>query len=405
MDTLNVRLNETRSPGRIYRWIDFAGQTVWWEFQGPEDVLPPPLARHDMVATCLVFYAMKRGISLHIEGPVSRTLLENMEELIACWTVWRPNLYRRTKITASEEIVADQPGAHARGRGIAAFSGGVDASFTLLRHIRRDVGRRSREIVAGVLIHGLDIQLDQGAAFDTASATAAATLGTVGVPLVTVKTNWRDVVQGDWEMEFGSAVSTCLQAWQGSVATALVGSDADYARLVIPWGGNPITYAMLSSPDFTVVYDGADSARTEKVEYLSSWAEGIANLRVCWAGPQTGRNCGYCEKCLRTKLNFMAVGKPLPAGLAGIPTLLQVFRIRARKATQLALLHEIVQIAEQRKIPAAWVKVLRVSIRKNEYINRSPLIVLPTKALRRLKSAIRIVLTPLLDKRLQQESR
>ena len=137
---------------------------------------------------------------------------------------------------------------------------------------------------------------------------------------------------------------------------------------MLPWGGNPITYAMLSSHDFQIVYDGGEFARTEKAERILDWETGLRNLRVCWEGPLTGRNCGRCEKCLRTKLNFMAVGAALPESLAGRPTDAQIRALRAGNHAQLVLLDEIVQIAEKRKISDPWVRALKLTIRKNRFL-------------------------------------
>ena len=67
--------------------------------------------------------------------------------------------------------------------------------------------------------------------------------------------------------------------------------------------------------------DGAVCNRTEKVAWLSQHAEECTdNLRVCWQGPELDRNCGFCEKCIRTKLNFWASGNAIPAAFPGTLT-------------------------------------------------------------------------------------
>ena len=33
---------------------------------------------------------------------------------------------------------------------------------------------------------------------------------------------------------------------------------------------------------------------------------------MCWEGPDQGRNCGACDKCVRTRLHFKVVGVPEP---------------------------------------------------------------------------------------------
>lgn len=369
MKQITARLVEARQEGLVRRTVTFDGQDVWWEISGPNTALPPELSRHDMAATALVFYAMHQGRHLHIDGPVSASLLENLENLIACWALWRPDLYRSVPVTAATVVAEDQPESSSRGKAVAAFSGGVDASFTLYRHATQDAGLRSKTLVAGVLIHGMDIPLERNDAFGKATQTAADTLASVSVPLVILRTNWKAVACIHWEMEFGTAVSTCLRNWQGAVDTGLLGSDEDYSRLELPWGGNPITYAMLSGRDFAVVYDGGEYPRTEKVRYLTSWDAGVRNLRVCWQGPITGKNCGQCEKCIRTKMNFLAVGAPTPPSLPGSLTPWQVMGLRVGNDAQMALMNEIYDIAKSEKIDAAWLKALPYSLAKNRLMN------------------------------------
>jgi hypothetical protein len=364
-ERLVVRLSETRSEGHVKRTATFGNRQVWWEMTGPDASLPGPLRVHDMAVTAFVFKAMHEGSDLHVDGPVTFSLLKNMEDLIACWHAWRPDLYRRINVSAAQEVADSMLSVSVPSRAVSAFSGGLDASFTVWRHVTHAAGRRSYDLMAGVLIQGFDIGLDANAAFATTVSTAADSLRSINVPMVTMRTNWRDVACVNWEMEFGNGVATCLRNWQGSACAGLVGSDEDYARLVLPWGGNPITYTMLGSRDFQIVYDGGEYTRTEKAEQILGWPAGLRNLRVCWQGPLTGRNCGHCEKCLRTKLNFMAIGAPLPESLAGRPSDADIQNLRAGNHAQLVLLDEIVEIAEKRGIRETWVRALKIAIVKN----------------------------------------
>ncbi|MFJ7565418.1 hypothetical protein ACIQW9_00475 [Herminiimonas sp. NPDC097707] len=387
---LVVQLREVRSAGQVKRIASFGDQQVWWELTGQDEYMPAPLQVHDMAATALVFVAMHRGQDMYIDGPVTFSLLKNLEDLIACWVAWRPDLYKHIHVSAAHELADDALRLPPMPQAVAAFSGGLDASFTAWRHVTGRAGRRSYHLLAGVLIQGFDIALNADAAFNITVASAADSLQSINVPMVTLKTNWRDVACVNWEMEFGNGVATCLRNWQGSAHAGLVGSDEDYTRLVLPWGGNPITYAMLSSRDFQVVYDGGEFARTEKAERILDWETGLRNLRVCWEGPITGRNCGRCEKCLRTKLNFMAVGAELPESLAGKPSEAQIRALRAGNHAQLVLLDEIVQIAEKRNIKAPWLNALKLTIRKNRFLNQFSIF----SAIRRTLGKIKRQLVP-----------
>ncbi|WP_025041695.1 hypothetical protein [Nitrosospira briensis] len=366
--SLKVSLSETRSRGSVKRTVKFDDKEIWWDISGDDSILPPRLTVHDIAATGLVFFAMHHGKHLHIDGPVSASLLENLEDLVVSWVNWRPDLYQRISISAAEEVRTpyDPSSFVISGQAVAAFSGGLDASFTAWRHVSGKVGRRNKKLIAGVLIHGFDIPLDAHQAFETTYKTAAESLRSLGVPLAVIKTNWRAQTSMNWNLEFGAGVSTCLRHWQGMAGTALLGSDDDYRLITLPWGGNPIVYAMLSSSDFKVVCDGAEFSRTEKAEGITDWPTGLRNLRVCWQGPLTGKNCGICEKCLRTKMNFLAVGAPLPESLSCPPTVWQILRIRTRRVSQLPPLKEIIEMGSERKIAGIWLAALKVSLLKNK---------------------------------------
>lgn len=369
---ITVTLSEERSDGLVRRIAKSLDKEVWWDIKGRSDVLPPQLDLHDMAATCFVFHAMSRGEDLHIAGPVSRSLLENLEDLVLSWVNYCPNFYKRIRISADEEV-RDQSRIcppNTKNLAIAAFSGGIDASFTAWRHHNGKVGRKTRKILAGALIQGFDIPLYNLEAFYTSVASASETLQSINIPLVTVQTNWKNVVCNNWEMEFGDGVATCLMNWQGAVDTALIGSDMDYRRLVFPWGGSPMTYGMLSNDGFKVIYDGGECPRTEKAETISSWKVAMSNLRVCWAGPLNGKNCGVCEKCTRTKMNFLAVGAPLPPALPDMPKLSSIFCLRTSNEQQISLLNDILETAIQRNIQGHWVLALKFALFKNKLVQR-----------------------------------
>ncbi|HSI43884.1 MAG TPA: hypothetical protein VK949_06035 [Methylotenera sp.] len=388
---ITVKLSEERSEGFVRRIAKSQDKEVWWDIEGSNDVLPPPLDLHDMAASCFIFYAMSKGEDLYIAGPVSHSLLENLEDLVASWVNYCPHLYKTIRIFAEEEVTDKSRTfpPQAKNKAIAAFSGGLDATFTAWRHHNHKVGRRSRKILAGALIQGFDIPLDKMDAFEISAISASNTLQSIGLPLVTVQTNWKNQVCENWEMEFGDGVATCLMNWQGAVETALIGSDMDFRRLVFPWGGSPMTYGMLSSEGFNVVYDGGEFARTEKTKGISDWEEGLKNLRVCWAGPLTGKNCGVCEKCIRTKMNFLAMGVPLPPSLPGTPSFFSVSCLRTSNEQQVALLNDIVETAKQRNIEDPWLQALRFAIFKNKLIHRFALVRYMRNGWRYIKSFVK----------------
>jgi hypothetical protein len=138
-------------------------------------------------------------------------------------------------------------------------------------------------------------------------------LDDVGVKLIPVKTNFRNISKVDWIHSFSCALVAALGNYKMTAGTVLIGSNEPYNSLVMAVGSSPITDHLLSSDDLTVIHDGASHSRTEKVQEIQMWKAGMENLRVCWDGELKDRNCGVCEKCLRTKLNFLALKAPIPS--------------------------------------------------------------------------------------------
>lgn len=97
------------------------------------DLLGAP-DRGDRAVISALLYAMEQGMDLRVKGVVSPRLLAGIEALQETWTRWRPARYKLIHIHADREAeaVVHDP---AQTTAISAFSGGVDATFTLFRHL------------------------------------------------------------------------------------------------------------------------------------------------------------------------------------------------------------------------------------------------------------------------------
>lgn len=270
-----------------------------------------------------ILHWMKLGVDLHVHGSVSRTLLQGLSEWQQAWSRWRPDLYRLIDISA-DEIRDDVPTGE---NAIAAFSGGVDAAYTVHRHVTGAAGWQTAPLRAALLVHGFDIPLADTGAFERATARAERMLDGLGLELVTVATNVQRLPVS-WEDNFAAAVASVAHLLSPEFSIGLIGSSEPYNRLVLPWGSNPITDPLLSAGLMRIRHDGAGASRTDKVRSLATWPAAVENLRVCWQGEQLDRNCGQCEKCQRTLLNFELAGISSPACFRGSDTSPSLFILR-----------------------------------------------------------------------------
>jgi hypothetical protein len=340
--TIVARAICDQASGRVRHdvFVEVPGEApfrLFYEIVGER--VPPPVRRLDFVVLALLYFAMRRGLDLHVEGAVSRRLLANLEEFQRAWAMWLPGDYRHIRITA-RDVVTDTT-LPADDVAVAAFSGGVDAVFALARHVTPSTAYDRCRIATAVLVHGFDIGLDQEQGFRIAETNARALTAAMNVPLTVVRTDWRARVARRWEHEYVTGLSACLFLFGEVANVALMGNGEDYRNFEVPWGSNPVTNPLLTSATMRNVTEGAAFTRTEKVRVIAG-VPGIGDrLRVCWQGPQTGQNCGRCEKCIRTKLNFLANDLPIPGSLGAAPGPVAVARIRAKNQAQIALLEDV----------------------------------------------------------------
>jgi len=321
---------------------------------------PAPPDRADVGALLAVFRAMNFRQALHVDGPVSWSLLARLEEWMDAWARWRPDLYEVVPVTAAEVIDdrADGAGALA-GTAVVAFSGGVDATYATAAHATASVGRRSQHIAAAVLIQGFDIPLDDADGFDAALHGATAITDELGVDLVAVRTNWRDVCL-DWEMEFGVALAAVLHHFSDRATMALVADDNPYDAFHVPWGTNPVSQHWLASNRFAMAGVGGGLGRADKCRFIGRWASVREHVRVCWEGPTPGRNCQRCEKCIRTNLAFIAAGIGEISSL-GVVDPSTIGSLQVRSAAAVALWDDLLGYLDQFDEPlrAAVVDMVR----------------------------------------------
>ncbi len=297
-------------------------QTLW--YRGACSAAVAVSRQSDPFVVASVFLAMRRGEPLRIAGPVSPSLLGNLEEFIAAWSMLKPASYRRIAIEAD---TLREPPAARTGSAVMGFSAGVDACFTAWRHTQDRAGFQRLPLAAGVLVHGFDIPLDQPDMFQGAAARARALLESVGLECLTVATNLRQFT-GEWSDTHAAALASCLHLLQPGFATGVISGSYPYEDRVFVHGSCPLTDRLLGSRRFPIVHDAAQAGRQAKIRDLGHWPEVRQHLRVCWQGAQKDRNCGRCHKCVNAILNFRIAGhgalpafqpEATPAQIARVP--------------------------------------------------------------------------------------
>ncbi|MCF1458718.1 MAG: hypothetical protein LPH21_14555 [Shewanella sp.] len=335
-------------------------ESLLW-FQFAKEVTPPDDDDCDAYLLATIMDAMKENRCIEVQGRVSKTLLSNLVEYQAAWSKWLPDTYQPVAIHCQQiqTTSAKVDGA------ICAFSGGVDSTFSVWMHTQKRHSYRSQKIQSCAIVHGFDIPLKDSQAFNNAANTAQSTLADVNLSLLPIKTNYLEIAKVSWEHAFSCALVATLSNFKSIAGHCIVGSGEPYDSLVIPCGSSPITGHLLSSDDFNVIHDGASHSRTEKVRDIADWQAGLQNLRVCWQGDLKDKNCGKCEKCVRTKLNFLATNNPIPACFPESDILKDLKGIKLKNhAIIVAEWKQIYQFANQHNINAPWLDQVKNIIEK-----------------------------------------
>ncbi|HEY6553433.1 MAG TPA: hypothetical protein VI669_08760 [Vicinamibacteria bacterium] len=335
-----------RDPGGDTLAADVGGRRLW--FKAPPHSLPGARVEPFLVASLLG--AMAGGETLEVDpgSPVSPRLLLGLERIQGIFHAWNPRL--------SRIAIQATPGAPPPTRdGVASFfSGGVDATYTLLAH--------EREISHLVFVHGLEITLANEVLFARALAKNQESADRYAKVLVPVKTNLRD---------FASAHNLSNYLYQGSllgaVALALgfprtyLAASLHYADLC-PWGTHPLLDPLWSTEGSEILHDGAEASRALKIARLGEREGALESLRVCLANRED-YNCGVCEKCLRTMIALRVLGLSSPA-FPPLRSLRPIRRLRIHDQDDLPLFLENHALALE-KGDHAVARAIGASIRRH----------------------------------------
>jgi hypothetical protein len=329
--------------------------TLFYEFARECAPLVPDT--FDAALCAVIFKAMAHGFDIRLRGPATRTLLRNLHEFQLAWCSWMPKYH---PIHVEADTVVDATPVRP-ARSIAAFSGGVDATFTLLRNsaLANDTPYRVDTVL---LVHGFEVPLANPGALHELVRRTECIRALSKTRLRIVKTNSRELVAQQWKYAYGAALAACLHLCSAEFSWALVGSTDPYSALVLPMGSNPVTDHLLSGDQLAIVHDGAAFSRTDKVAFLARFPEAMKSLKVCWegrAGREEGRNCGTCEKCVRTQLNLLAAGVTNPPCFDAPFDIRRLPRLPIRNDWALIELQGIVAYARRNNVDGEWLRLLR----------------------------------------------
>jgi hypothetical protein len=251
-----------------------------------------------------------REARIVMDAPLCPMLADNLQTVLSWWNNWSGGPPQRMLLEGDPASPAD----HLPTPATAFLSGGVDSFHMLHRNRRLYAAGSPASIGRLILVHGFDIGRRKRNAEDALFADAVARfeniVGPLGISVATCRTNLRQIPLSDgfWtERFYGAAAIAAGHAITPGTGYLMIAGTYDIPNLG-PLGSNPAIDIQFSSQRMQVLHEGLRFSRLEKVRELLEWPPAINNLRVCAQGGRETYNCGQCEKCLRTRLELLAVG-------------------------------------------------------------------------------------------------
>ena len=305
--------------------------------------------------------AMSYHCDIHVKGTVSPSLIDNLHSFQKKFVEWWPHIYSYSRITA-DNMSETRHISDSRST-VIAFSGGIDSSYSLYRHVQNLGDEPHFSISSALMVHGFDIPLQQTEAFNTAFVKTNTISESLDVSLIPVATNLR-YFPVFWHHVFGTAIATVMTLFARTFENGLIASGHQ-STPYISEGSHPETDHFLSSNSFSVIHDGDGVTRLDKLRMLQSWPEFLKDLRVCWAGPDKAANCGECEKCIRTILFFRLLGVS-PACFPGDVTDRQIARMKIPYFALLNSYQVILRYIRDHNIQESWVSALTENVSRHK---------------------------------------
>jgi hypothetical protein len=196
------------------------------------------------------------------------------------------------------------------------FSGGIDSYATFYGNRKRFGNEHPYAIQDGILVYG--VELYDSVAFSYVHSQLSQAAEKLGITLIPVYTNlYLGFREEDSRNNFSFWINELMGATFAAIAHAFtkrlsvisIASNSDIANLG-PLGSHPLLDNNYSSCDLKIRHDGAYRSRFEKTRLVTGNDVPLEFLRVCNLTKKytpTSLNCGFCAKCIKTKLTLLAL--------------------------------------------------------------------------------------------------
>jgi hypothetical protein len=268
-------------------------ENLWFRFPACSQ----PSKEPDPFIVALLLLAMQNGEDVEVQGSLSRKLHHGLERYQRVFHDWYPDRFKVIEVRAS--CLRDDATSQATGIG-AAFSGGVDSFYTFLTLEKR--------LTSTIFMAGFDMPVNLTWSIGELASSFSAMMKDTGIEFISGSTNIRTFVNSvDWTNAHGPALMASALFFKHRLSEFYIPSsytEGSYPR----WGSHPELDSLLSSESLRFVHHGSERNRVQKLALVARSPMTYERLRVCWIQDIGLKNCGVCEKCVRTQIALDIVG-------------------------------------------------------------------------------------------------
>ncbi len=263
------------------------GEEVWFE----SDVELRPSA--EALLSAFLIPAMMEGRALRTDDTVCSVWAEHAAQARA--------IASRYWGLAGGDVIAPVAPVKADTQTTGVFfTGGVDSFHALLTNLD--------SVSTLIFVQGFDIPLTDKARLEATARMLERVAKACKLRVLTVRTNLRQhpvFRRAHWgNHTHGAALGAISQLLASHVGHVLIASS----DVPPPHGSTVELDRCWSSAAVSVGTAGPGVARLDKVAAIAHHPLVHRELRVCWENRSDSLNCGACEKCVRTQVQFAAAG-------------------------------------------------------------------------------------------------
>ncbi len=309
-------------------WTRLAGRVTWEDRDRPPldlyFAVPAAHARHlrlngeAFLAACILPASVDGEKRLAVAAPICPIMINGILDNLELLNRWYDGL---TPIDLDLEVDQRVPEVVAGEPTGMFFSGGIDSRFTLYRWNNILPPEHHRRIGTCFLIDydefrrhdpafAVNFQLENALLTPAEVEELAGVTQDMGADLIPVRTNVQALNDdgGFWLSSYHSAAMAAVaHAVSGNLATMMFA--ASQVRYHEAHGLHPLTVPNWSSFALRIRLDTVRFKRFQKTKAVANWPAGLTGLKVCIRHNSPIPNCGACEKCMRTALMLLCLGK------------------------------------------------------------------------------------------------